>query len=503
MHRCLQVTEILLQILDELAPPDRRSAWSSASGEIEQTSLAALARTCQTFYEPAMDVLWEHLTDIDHLLACLPCDYASVAGEDDNLPRDALRFCANARRVRRFKADGMVCRKLAGMLPLLERAAGSNAGLLFPNIQNLSIVLPIRDHLAVSALTGLLLGPKVHTLYISSWPHRHMHTTLLHQVGHTCTHVRNLRVATLPASGFTLAPFVKLVTFHCEDRLSVDASAHLASLPSLQTLKIVPPQSDVSESLHMHDAFPSLNCLTVMCDQDGGDFPSVVPLLRTLSTQSLQCLRIMSPTARYRLANVTQLNDLIRTISLFINLRELRVEVEGTEWVRHCVLYPLRGLRRLQRLVLHLFNVEPALSDTDLPAFGAAWPALTHFELVHHAGLAYGELRPTGLTLGALPMFAAHFPRVRAVKAHLDARDVAALPAPSSRAAAHIRELDLKNSLIGQDPVPVAAYIAAACPGARLVEGEMDEVRDFARYPWGAWRAVEELVNEGPFGKGH
>ena len=210
-----------------------------------------------------MNALWEHLPDVDYLLACLPCDYGPIAGEDNNvsdftrlivhrvtralpqIPRDVSRFCANARRVKRFKADGMVCRKLAGMLPLLKRAAGSNAGLLFPNIQNLYIVSPIRDHLTVCALTGLLLGPKVHTLYTSSWPCRD--TTLLAQVGLIAPHVRNLRVAMLPASGFTLAPFVKLVTFHCQDRLSVDALAHLATLPALHTLMIAPPQSDAGK----------------------------------------------------------------------------------------------------------------------------------------------------------------------------------------------------------------------------------------------------------------
>ena len=59
MHRALFIREILFHICSAL---DRDC----------KADLAALARTCQTFKEPALDVLWEHLSGLSPLARCLP-----------------------------------------------------------------------------------------------------------------------------------------------------------------------------------------------------------------------------------------------------------------------------------------------------------------------------------------------------------------------------------------------------------------------------------------------
>jgi hypothetical protein len=72
MHHALEIEEILSNIF----------AYCSYSEEIpfllichrEKTSpeLAALARTCRAFTEPALDALWRELIDLSPLARCLP-----------------------------------------------------------------------------------------------------------------------------------------------------------------------------------------------------------------------------------------------------------------------------------------------------------------------------------------------------------------------------------------------------------------------------------------------
>ena len=68
MHRTLQVPEILSTIFDR-CPPRVLSAYPCKESS---SDLAALARTCRAFKEPALDVLWRVLVDLYPLACCLP-----------------------------------------------------------------------------------------------------------------------------------------------------------------------------------------------------------------------------------------------------------------------------------------------------------------------------------------------------------------------------------------------------------------------------------------------
>ena len=69
MHHILHIQEILLNIFGHCCPteldwtPHRRRSTAA---------LAALARTCRTFKEPALNVLWCELIDLTPLPRCLP-----------------------------------------------------------------------------------------------------------------------------------------------------------------------------------------------------------------------------------------------------------------------------------------------------------------------------------------------------------------------------------------------------------------------------------------------
>jgi hypothetical protein len=59
MHRCLQIYELQSHIFDYIY-------------SVEPACLAILARTCRTFNEAALEILWRELEDISPFIKSLP-----------------------------------------------------------------------------------------------------------------------------------------------------------------------------------------------------------------------------------------------------------------------------------------------------------------------------------------------------------------------------------------------------------------------------------------------
>lgn len=70
-HYCLEIREILDNIFGYLVPYNYRGHGLG--------TLAALARTCKTFSEPALDILWYSQDSVVPLISCLPSDALSFA----------------------------------------------------------------------------------------------------------------------------------------------------------------------------------------------------------------------------------------------------------------------------------------------------------------------------------------------------------------------------------------------------------------------------------------
>jgi hypothetical protein len=69
MHHSLNIIEILEFICSQLDP----EPWAS-DADSQRGALAALARTCQTFHGPALDVLWANQLSLEPLIRCFPSD---------------------------------------------------------------------------------------------------------------------------------------------------------------------------------------------------------------------------------------------------------------------------------------------------------------------------------------------------------------------------------------------------------------------------------------------
>jgi len=67
MHRALQLDDIIRVVFDYV---NELSVHYWPGGNVGQKTLAALARTCKIFHEPALDILWGDLYFPHPLIRC-------------------------------------------------------------------------------------------------------------------------------------------------------------------------------------------------------------------------------------------------------------------------------------------------------------------------------------------------------------------------------------------------------------------------------------------------
>ncbi|OJA11048.1 hypothetical protein AZE42_07184 [Rhizopogon vesiculosus] len=68
MHQALFISEILVEIFSHVK--DIFESWNPGT-ELWRESLAVLARMCKAFHDPAMDLLWADMDNLEPLLGCV------------------------------------------------------------------------------------------------------------------------------------------------------------------------------------------------------------------------------------------------------------------------------------------------------------------------------------------------------------------------------------------------------------------------------------------------
>jgi hypothetical protein len=81
MHRALFILEILVEIFKF---SDFNLSWYHRS----RKTLAALARTCKTFHDPAMDLLWADMDNLQPLFGCVTRLHPMIYGGVPNVSVD-------------------------------------------------------------------------------------------------------------------------------------------------------------------------------------------------------------------------------------------------------------------------------------------------------------------------------------------------------------------------------------------------------------------------------
>ncbi|KAG0694971.1 hypothetical protein DFH29DRAFT_295970 [Suillus ampliporus] len=164
MHRALLLSEILLDIFAHVNTILDPLSYGEKS--LARKSLAALARACQTFHEPAMDELWADIYGLRPLLGCVTRLYPMIyhsgkylwssEGIEPLCEHEARQFLRHAARVRSLQIPFDNHFHLLSVLPIET--------CMFPRLLSLSMVLHPTGylHLFLSPTLRRCLVPAVH-----------------------------------------------------------------------------------------------------------------------------------------------------------------------------------------------------------------------------------------------------------------------------------------------------------------------------------------------------
>ncbi|KAG1738988.1 hypothetical protein EDB19DRAFT_1852109 [Suillus lakei] len=250
MHVCLLPTEILLHIFTI-------NIQDCKLGSSPRATLAALARTCRHFKEPALDILWKDIIGFKPLISCLPEGVSHTDVQRKlTLKRPILigewkvinRY---ARRIRSFRVNSPELDMIDNQVVQVLMSAPSPAPLL-PNLHSLrwcddrERFFPLLSTLLGTTITSLQLG------CTSAFP-SFAQSALLVSIGGRCPSIREL-------VGICVGDSVESSDAICEalcglrqlSRLDTGALRprqflRLASLPSLRSLDFTLVTHDIHE----------------------------------------------------------------------------------------------------------------------------------------------------------------------------------------------------------------------------------------------------------------
>ncbi|KAG2360269.1 hypothetical protein BDR07DRAFT_1610894 [Suillus spraguei] len=201
MHRALLISEILSNIIGHIGD-DAHSGGSPVEYVTSSApTLLALALTCRTFSEQALDALWNNFKGVEPLMRCagiIPAPQKALQ-EDKEYPiiLTEAQLAIIARygyRVRSLQVGMNYWRRYHLTQSFLQAIAGSSEVLL-PNIRRLEIGFPC----GLLYLVPPLLGPRLQHFFISIRDYErggHHLRTVFQSLPSHCPLLKNLTVLT-------------------------------------------------------------------------------------------------------------------------------------------------------------------------------------------------------------------------------------------------------------------------------------------------------------------
>ena len=381
---------------------------------------------------------------------------------------------------------------IAHQLSLIRSYVGARTFL--PNLQLLyTSMIPHRE---LEFASIMLLGPKLKTLRLLDNDWKTVETLVVH-ANKLCPNMRMLETLACSSSIDPILPQLqKLEHFRCHStRFPEGTVSRLARLPNLRDLHILTPYvAQHTCSCSPQPNFVNLERLTLSEIQDW-DLISVSSFFNYMSPGALSYLDL-----RFDMdgRDVAEFNRIFEVIGEHLsNLQTLCLYGWGPDTAGQKQEYniqPLLYLRRLRSLTIQLLGMSNQITNEDLPRYGAAWPNLTVFIFFQSP---YYRMRPGGLTLTSLDLFARHFPNLSQLALELDATYVPSSPVSVTRSVKRIG-LDLWRSLIGKtNKAEVAAYIARVYPNCTMRHTPSNVSRTVLRGEERArWQEVEAIVSE-------
>ncbi|KAG1765313.1 hypothetical protein EDD22DRAFT_800785 [Suillus occidentalis] len=262
MHICLLPPEILLHVFAIYQEDSRGS----------RATLASLARTCKTFKEPALDILWQALDELDPILSCLvACLPAGVSGKNTRGTLTLKRPILDG-EWRLFNRYAQRIHSLMVFAPQLDyindrviQALISAPSPLLPNLRSL---FWHDNRESFDPLLRTLLGPNMTTLILDCCLNctSFAKAALLASLGARCPYIRELECLYDEVDSEEISDAIcealcglKELLRLRTNVLNIRALGHLASLPSLERLHLDllaynadEPQSNIIPTFSSH-----------------------------------------------------------------------------------------------------------------------------------------------------------------------------------------------------------------------------------------------------------
>ncbi|KIJ65160.1 hypothetical protein HYDPIDRAFT_27882 [Hydnomerulius pinastri MD-312] len=496
MHRALQIPEVLQNILSLFRV---RGSTIHANRGLDNKTLAALSRTCRTFQNPALDVLWADLAYIDPLVLCLPEDLyltedRSLQGSGHNLKVLVMRRPLTPTDWSIYQRYAARVRTLGTVVPYSERQRNieakfmlalsfpSTTGVLFPRLRE--ILWSDRRPETSMAFLRTLLSPqltKLHLDWCGPFPHDRsvwdIHDmSLLSSIGKLCPSLTDflLRIpndsrehASLALSHL-LPSLTNLNSVSCQ---IIDASTllYLAGLHSLRYISFALTQQ--FPDLCLCEGFDALEELVVEAET----LQLALSLLLKLhfSPKTVQFSLWESPEASCIQDIFVNLpshcaTHVLQTISLQ-DIPALGWDPDLATTVTFETVKPILPFHHLTTLTMDVVcNFD--ITDDQFEEMASAWPKLSTLELNTHHG--WGN--ESQLTFNGFLSFLRKCPHLKIIAIALNAHHAQFIRTgtdtkprvPGSGAVHHnLTSLNVLDSVIQYTAIlPIADWLSAITP---------------------------------------
>ncbi|KDQ51684.1 hypothetical protein JAAARDRAFT_210967 [Jaapia argillacea MUCL 33604] len=539
MHACLQLPELLSQIIEFLSPDP---PWAKGT-----SNLATLARTCRLFYEPALDALWEHQSDLGPLIKCMPKDLWDESEDLESgllitfrrpvVPVDWTRFDLYAPRVKCISynrsKDREPIRPLTRLHDTVLQALKDRRStvILFPNLRE--IHWPSTDKGELFSY----LGPTV-TSVSFQWPDSESEHGELGSIGFLtrvvtiCPMLEDLQINNGDSQGVAFPPsFVEtlcllrhlrhlacdLVFITTRDVVRMAALPHLTSLflAGRSTVDCGTAKGEwsrliggagVSECPSEAISHPFSNLKHLVIISDSPSLDPWIQMLRFMEQPELELFHCYLRQAHHSATIVSLLQILAgrpshrALASLHMDCLS-RFEPHFPEDERNSFGNPLHvpslvkfiNLTKFHFIMHHHFSLD----DATIKELAMAWPLLEEFEVKWPSSAEEWS----SVTLEALVHLAHHCPHLQTIHLILGTTILPSLP-PSETVNLTVRSLHFGQTPI-LDPKGVAAFLVGLFPKLETFCGISAEesIGDSLHAAFGvAWEEVQRLVTASRLG---
>ncbi|OBZ67193.1 hypothetical protein A0H81_12877 [Grifola frondosa] len=499
MHQALETKDIFILIIESL----QINADDENDEKEWGRSLAALARTCRTFHEPALDALWCSQPHLVNLVKCIPqkawqMNWSRISKRNELsftrplFPTDLDRFRLYAARIKKLGSpasesciDYPATKLDKTLLPSLCIFQSSQP--LLPNLQ--SLCWHCADFLDNSPSIHMFLGPNLRELSLILMSRNYDHLPAiaslfahLPQLSRGLTRLRcmghlSARISRELSNFIEVFRGLEVIQLSMPDASEPECAAKLllfvAGLPALKTLVITPPMDALLDST---DA-DTTHLLAAFSVVQGLAFPSLkmfglqgvsltiaaaaLPLLKwapQIGNIDIM-LQIQSTSSDFQ-ASCELIGDNCLHQSLeFITLRKTPIDSQRfIVSLTDTTFRPLLVFRHLKRFTID-FPHAAAYNDQFIKELALAWPLLSKLCLK-------GSTNQSSVTLEGLVHLVIHCPHLASLEIGIDASVV---PKDFNRRPGDgfhnwsISELKLGNSAI-LDPLWVAAFLSGLFP---------------------------------------